>query len=115
RRSTQRERTHGRHHAVVGRLASSRGPIIRRLALKVMWPHTPSAVPTSRHLSAPVTTCRHPPPAWGPCQRSPPCAWPAAWDVLRRPLGGGHRAGESVGTEPALCQFSRSAWRDGVG
>jgi hypothetical protein len=32
---------------------------LSRLALEVMWPHTPSAVPTCRHRSAPVTTCRH--------------------------------------------------------
>jgi hypothetical protein len=43
----------------VGRLASARGAIIRRLALEVMWPYPPSAVPTCRHRSAPVTTGRH--------------------------------------------------------
>ena len=58
-RSTQRERRRGRHRAVVGRLASSRGAIIRRLALEVMWPHAPSAVSTCRHRSLPVVTiCR---------------------------------------------------------
>jgi hypothetical protein len=48
-----------RHRAGVSRLASARGAIIRRLALQVMWPHAPSAVPICRHWSAPVTTCRH--------------------------------------------------------
>jgi len=42
--STQRESMRERHHAVVGRLASVRGAIIRRLALEVMGPHAPSAV-----------------------------------------------------------------------
>jgi len=59
-RSTQRERTRGRHHTGVGRLASARGAILQRLALEVMGPHAPSAVSTCRHRSAPVTTCRHP-------------------------------------------------------
>ena len=44
----------------------------------VIWPCAPSAVPTSRHLSAPVPTCRHPLPVaswWGPLsQRAPCCA-----------------------------------------
>ena len=108
-RSTQCESMRGRHHAVVGRLASSRGAIIRRLALEVMWPHTPSAVPTCRHLSAPVTTCRHHLPVWGPCRRSPQSALPAAQDVMRRPMAGGHRAGWSVGTEPAPGRSSSNA------
>src|SRR5262245_62020604 len=44
----------------------------------VIWPCAPAAVPTSRHLSAPVPTCRHPRPVaswWGLLsQRAPGCA-----------------------------------------
>jgi hypothetical protein len=76
---------------VACRLASARGAIIRRLALEVMGPHTPSAVSTCRHLVAPVPTGRHPLPVWGSWRRSPPSALPAAQDVMRRPTAGGHR------------------------
>jgi hypothetical protein len=99
-RSTQRERRRGRHRAVVGRLASARGAIIRRLALEVMWPHAPSAVSACRHLSPHVVTiCR-----WGPGRRPPQSALPAAQAVMRRTMAGGHRARWSVGTEPAFCR-----------
>jgi hypothetical protein len=88
----------GRRHRAVGRrLASIGGAILCRLALDVRWPHIPSAVPPGRHRSRPGgTLCQE-----GPGRRSPPCAWPAARDVRRRPLVGGHRAGWRVGTEPA--------------
>jgi hypothetical protein len=75
--------------AVMTLLASARGAIIRRLALEVMGPHTPSAVPTYRHRSAPVPTCRHPLPVWGTCRRDPPSALPAAQNVIRRAMVGG--------------------------
>jgi hypothetical protein len=59
-RSTQRESRRRRHHAVG--VASGQRPWCHytSLALQVRWPHAPSAVPTCRHRSAPVTTCRHP-------------------------------------------------------
>jgi len=75
----------------------------------------PSAVPTCRHMSAPVPPCRHSLPVGGPCRRAPQRAFPAAQDVIRRATAGGHQAGRSVGTEPALGWSSSNAWCDGVG
>jgi hypothetical protein len=104
-RSTQRERRRGSHRAGVGRLASARGAIIRRLALEVMGPHAPSAVSACRHLLRHVVTiCR-----WGPYRSRSPSASPAAQAVMRRTMAGGHRARWSVGTELAFCRSSISA------
>jgi hypothetical protein len=50
--------------------------------------------------SVPVTICRHHLPV-GSWEGSLSERLPAARDVLRCTLVGGHRAGESVGTEPA--------------
>src|SRR5215475_11157102 len=97
-RSTQRERRRRRHRAGVGRLASPRGAMIRRLALEVMWPHAPSAVPTCRQRSAPVTTCRHPLPGGSLSAR------PAARGAGRPGRAATRHGGAGTGLGRALAQ-----------
>src|SRR5262245_62020603 len=57
---------------------------------------------TCRHLSPPVGTLGR----WRPGGASSHSALPAAPAVLPRTVAGGHQAGWSIGTEPALCQTS---------